>query len=120
MTLDEVVESLRQQCKGYTDTTHYVTAAGAPAGISPRKNRGGLPLGPHEAALAALVGGKFVALGVWASEEAAAGAYDAAAVRLLRLHAHTNFPIDHYAALLGALLGVHSCIGARAAGVLTG
>lgn len=103
------MESLRQQCKGYTDSTHYVTAAGAPAGISPRKNRGGLFLGAHEAALSALVGGKFVALGVFGGEDAAAAAYDAAAIKVLRLQAHTNFTVDRYVHLLGAHSGL-ACV----------
>jgi hypothetical protein len=56
-------------------------------------------------------GGRRVQVGVYASEDAAAAAYDEAALRASRLHAHTNFPVTSYLPLLGAHLdGIALCV----------
>jgi hypothetical protein len=102
VSLDAVVESLRQQCKGYVETARYYTGAGAPASLASRACRDGVPMDPSDAAVATLVATHNASVGVYGHAEAAAAAHDAAAVRAARLRAHTNFPVTDYAYLLGA------------------
>jgi hypothetical protein len=109
VALDEIIESLRQQCKGYTDSTKLVTMSGTPSTVSPRKNRGGVAMGPEEARLSKLVGGKLSSVGIFYSEDEAAVAYDQAAVRAFRLEAQTNFLITNYLDLLGVSVPLPQC-----------
>ena len=102
VSLDAVVESLRQRCRGYVETARYYTGAGAPASLAAHACRDGVPMEPSKAAVATLVATHNASVGVYGHAEAAAGAHDAASVRAARLRAHTNFPVTDCAYLLGA------------------
>lgn len=102
ITLEDIKESLRQQCKGYTDQGRYVTGDGHASAVSPRKNRGGLVMTAEQASLSALIGNRLTTLGTFSSEDAAAVAYDEAAIAVFRLDARTNFQVTGYMHLLGA------------------
>lgn len=111
-TIKELRETLRTQCVGYFDRKGSRAAAAAADGEPPQspgksnatQTRGGVARTPEEAALSCLIGNRFTQLGTFGSEDAAALAYDEAAIAVFRLEARPNWPIVGYAHLLSASL----------------